>query len=199
MLHGSATGVFVNNNLAPSSIALFRGDFIETSKEGVARLEITGSTVDISPQTIVQFDGDELVLDHGGLSVESSRGLRVRIGCVTVAPVNDALRTHYEVADQNGHVTVYSLTSDTYIDAKSNGRKQVKQTARPQRAIVREGEQKSREDKCGGGYLNGSPPDATGPLLNSIWARAAGIGAVGALTCWVLCFQKPSPVSPWHP
>ena len=199
MLHGSASGVFVNNNLAPSSIALFRGDFIETNKEGVARLEITGSTVDIGPQTIVQFDGDELVLDHGGLSVESSRGLRVRVGCVTIAPVNDALRTHYEVADQNGHVTVSSLTSDTYIDAQSKNQKPVKQSQPSQRSIVREGEQKSREDKCGAGYLNGSTPAAKGAILNSIWAKAAGVTAVSGLTCWVFCFQNPSPISPSHP
>jgi hypothetical protein len=199
MLRSSSSGVFVNNNSSPSSIALFRGDFIETNKEGVARIEMAGSTVEIGPQTMVQFDGDELVLDHGRLAVDSSRGLRVRVGCITVVPVNDAVRTHYDVADENGQVTVSSLVSDTYIDAKSNNRKQVKQTERSQRSIVRQGEQKSREDKCGGGYVDGSPPPGIGPLLNSMWARAAAVGAVGALTCWALCFQSPDPISPSKP
>ncbi|MGH9496935.1 MAG: hypothetical protein ACRD3B_18205 [Candidatus Sulfotelmatobacter sp.] len=200
MLRGSGSGVFVNGSPAPASIALFRGDFIEISKDGVARLEMTGSTVDMAPQTTVEFDGDELVLDHGGLSVDSSRGLRVRIGCVTVAPVNDAIRTHYEVADVNGRVNVSSLTSDAYIDAQSKNRKNVKATERSQRSIVREGEQKSREDKCAAAALNGSgTPPLTGPLLNSLWARGIGGVAIGALTCWALCFQGSSPISPSTP
>jgi hypothetical protein len=199
MLRGSGSGVFVNGSPAPPSIALFRGDFIETSKDAVARLEITGSTADIAPQTIVQFDGDELVLDHGGLSVDSSRGLRVRVGCITVVPVNDAMRTHYEVADENSHLTVSSLTSDTFIDAHSKDRKQVKESARSQRTIVREGEQKSREDRCGPGYADGSTPAAKGALLNSAWARILGGGAITALTCWALCFQNSNPISPSKP
>jgi hypothetical protein len=199
MLRSSSSGVSVNHNSAPASIALFRGDFIETNKQGVARIEMTGSTVEIGPQAVVQFDGDELILEHGGLSVDSSRGLRVRVGCITVVPVNDAMRTRYDVADDNGQVTVSSLLSDTYIDAQSKNRKQVKQTERSQRLIVRQGEQKSREDKCGGGYINGSPPPGIGPLLNSMWARAVATGAVGALTCWALCFQSPDPISPSKP
>ncbi|HEX3821051.1 MAG TPA: hypothetical protein VHW45_11985 [Candidatus Sulfotelmatobacter sp.] len=199
MLRSSSSGVLVNRNPVPASIALFRGDIIETSKGAVARIELTGSTVDVAPQTMVQFDGDELVLDYGGLAVDSSRGLRVRVGCVTILPVDDAVLTHYQVVDQSGRITDSSLKRDTYMDSQSKNRKQVKQTEDSQRTIVHEGEQQSREDKCGAGYTNGPPPPGSGPILNSMWARAAGVGAVGALTCWVLCFQKPSPVSPSHP
>lgn len=200
MLRSSSSGVSVNHNSAPSSIALFRGDFIETNKQGVARIEMAGSTVDIGPETVVQFDGDEVVLDHGRLAVDSSRGLRVRVGCITVVPVNDAMRTHYDVADDNGQVTVSSLVSDTYIDAQSKNRKQVKQTERSQRLIVRQGEQKSREDKCVAGVLNGSAtPPFTPPLLDSLWAKGLGGAGIVVLTCWALCFQDPSPISPWKP
>lgn len=171
---------------------------IQTNKDGVARIEFAGSTVDIAPQTLVEFDSEEIVLDHGGVSVDSSRGLRVRAGCVTVVPVNDTVRTRYQVVDDNGDVTDSSLTSDTYLDAQPKNPKKVKQTERSRREIVHEGEQKSREDKCGAGYKNGAPPQAVGPLLNSPWAKL-GIIPIAGLTCWVLCFHDSNPVSPWKP
>jgi hypothetical protein len=202
MLRSSTTGVSVNHNSAPSSIALYRGDLIETTKEGVARLEITGSSVDVAPETVTHFEGDEMVLDHGALSVDTSRGLRVRVNCITVTPVNDAMQTHYEVSDYNGRVTVSSMTHDTYIDERSKNEKQekpVRQTDSSHRSIVREGEQKSREEKCGAGYVNGATEAAKGPLLDSVWARAIGAGGVAALTCWALCFQNSNPISPSNP
>ena len=68
-------GVLVNKNPAPASIALFPNDLIETQKAVVARIEVTGSSADINPETVVQFEGNELVLDHGSLSVNTSRGM----------------------------------------------------------------------------------------------------------------------------
>src|ERR1700674_1595336 len=120
MLRSNGTGVLLNKNPAPASAALFSNDLIETPKTAVARIEASGSSADLNPETVVQFEGNELVLDHGSLSVNTSRGLRVRVGCVTVTPVNDAQWTHYEVADLDGKVTVAALKNDVYIDARSN-------------------------------------------------------------------------------
>ena len=119
MLRSNGIGVSVNKASVPASIALFPKDLVETQKQSVARIEASGSTADISPETIVQFNGDELVLEHGSLSVNTSRGVRVRVGCLTVTPVNDAAWTHYDVTDLDGKVTVSSLKLDVYIDARS--------------------------------------------------------------------------------
>jgi hypothetical protein len=203
MLRNSGSGVLVNNNPAPAAIALYRDDSIETSKEAVARIELTGSSADIGPGTMVEFEGDELVLDHGGLSVDTGRGLRVRVGCLTVVPVNDAIWTHFEVADVNGKVTVTAVKSDVYIDARSGSRKDINGTKNPERStrsIVRETEQQTRDERCVPGAFDGQgTPPYTGPLLNSVWARAAGGGAIAVLTCWALCFHNSDPVSPSHP
>ena len=128
VLRSNGVGVLVNQNSAPASMALFRDDLVETQKKAVARIEFSGSTADISPETMVQFEGDELVLDHGSLSVNTSRGLRVRVGCVTVTPVNNAEWTHYDVYDLNGKVTASALKSDVYIDSRSNKTRQAKQS-----------------------------------------------------------------------
>lgn len=195
-------GVLVNRNSAPDSTALFHDDLIETQKDVVARIEATGSTADINPETMLQFEGDELVLDHGSLSVNTSRALKVRVGCLIVTPVN-ADWTQYNVTDRDGKVTVSALKNDVYIDSRSDSRstnpEQAKQAKRSDRVIVREGEQKSREEKCGATIVKESGRLAgRGAIMNSPWAKGAGIAAIGALTCFALCHDD-DPVSPSKP
>ena len=104
-----------------------------------------------------QFEGTELVLDHGSLSVNTSRGLRVRVGCLIVTPVNNAEWTHYDVADVDGKVTVSALKNDVNIDVRSRTPQQAKQAAHSNQVTVREGEQKSREEKCGAADMKRRP------------------------------------------
>jgi hypothetical protein len=199
MLRGNGVGVFVNDKSAPTATALFGDDVIRTEKNAAARIESTGSSADIGPETIVQFEGDELALDHGSVSVNTTRGIKVRVGCLTITPVDDANWTQYDVVDRDGKVTVSALKLDVYIDAHTKKTQQPKPGESKSRDRVREGEQKTREDKCGGGYLNPSDiPAGEGAILSSPWAVASGAGAIIALTCWALC-QGSNPVSPTKP
>jgi hypothetical protein len=144
----SNSGALLNKNPAPASSALFPGDLIETQKNAVARIEATGSTADINPETMVQFEGEELVPEHGSLSVSTTRGLKVREGCLTVTLVY-ADWTHYDVTDLDGKVTLSALKNDVNIDARPSNPQQARPSARSGRTTVREGEQKSRDEKCG--------------------------------------------------
>lgn len=199
MLRSNGQGVFVNGSPAPASIAIFDGDFIETQKQAIARIEATGSSINIDPETVVKFQVEEIVLDHGSLSVFTGRGLRVRVGCVTVTPVNPSIATTYEVLDRDGKVTVHATKNDAYIDAKSKNPKEAKDPSRSSREIVRESEQKSREEKCGGAYMRpASGVSGLGAWMNSPWAIGAGVAAIGGLTTWVLV-QDDDPISPSCP
>jgi len=199
MLRSNGIGVLVNKNPAPASVALYSDDLIETQENSVARIETRGSSANINPGTIVQFDGDELVLDRGGLSVSTSRGLKVRVGCLIVTPANDAGWTQYDVADVNGKVTVSALKDDVNIDSRSGNPRQASQGGRSNRVTVREGEQKSREEKCGAADIKESGAVAgKGAILNSPWARGAGMATIVGLTCWALC-QSSNPISPSGP
>lgn len=194
----STGAVLVNKNQAPPSTALFSRDLIETQHEAAARIEAAGSTADINPETVIQYESDELVLEHGSVSVNTSRGLRVRVGCLTVTPVNTDW-THYDVTDNNGKITVSALKSDVYFEARSSNPQQAKQPEHSGRVIVREGEQKSREEKCGAADLKQSGQFAgRGAIMNSPWAKGAGIVGIGVLTCWALC-RSDDPVSPSQP
>jgi hypothetical protein len=199
MLRSDAVGVFVNKSPAPASIALFPHDLVETQKNASARLEATGSSADINPETMVTFEGDGLVLDHGSVSVNTSRGLKVRVGCVTVTPVNDAEWTQYQVADVDGKVEVSALKKDVYIEAKPKNFEQVKQSALSSRTIVREGEQKSRTEKCGAEDIKESAKLAgIGAIMNSPYAIVTGAGVIVGITCWALC-RGGAPLSPEVP
>jgi hypothetical protein len=194
-------GVLLNKNPAPASSALYPDDLIETQKT-LARIEATGSTADLNPDTMVQFEGYELVLDHGSLAVNTSRGLRVRIGCVTVTPVNAAEWTHYEVADVDGKITVSASKSDVYIDSRSSGQEpataQTKKPNRSDRTIVHEGEQKSRDEKCAAAEVKDDRLAGRGAIMNSPWAKGAAAAGIASLVCWALC-QSDNPLSPSDP
>jgi hypothetical protein len=85
----NGVGVEVNHNPLPTAVAWFPNDVIDTQRNAVARINWMGSTADIDPDTQVQLGEDELALEHSRLSVSTSRGLRVRVGCVTITPVNE--------------------------------------------------------------------------------------------------------------
>jgi len=192
----SSGGVLVNKSQVPASVALLRDDLIETPKDAVARLEVTGSAADINSETVVQFEGDELVLDHGSLSVRTSRQFRVRVGCLTVTPVNPDW-TEYEVTDRDGKVTVSARKSDVYLDAQSANGPQ-KRPTQSNRATVHESEQKSRDEKCAGGYLDQDHIAGKGGFMNSRYAIAAGISGIVVVTCYALC-RSGEPLSPSAP
>lgn len=194
----SNPGALLNKSTAPATSALFHDDLVETPKNVMARIEASGSSADISPETVVQFEGDELVLDHGTLSVNTSASMKVRVGCLTITPVNTGW-TQYDVTDVDGKVTVSALKSDVNINARSSAR-QLKQSGESGRVTVREGEQKSREEKCGAADIGRSAQvPAINAMLNSAYARAIGIGIVAGIACFALCRDHNEPMSPSSP
>jgi hypothetical protein len=195
VLHSNGS-VLLNNATAPSTSALFDGDRIETQNNAVAWIEFAGSAAHVDPVSIVKLEGDELFLEHGSLSVNTTRGLKVRVGCVTVTPVHSA-RTRYDVSDVDGRVSVSAIQDDVYVESRSMGAQQAKQSERPDRIIVKEGEQKTREEKCGGPILNKSPVAGKAGVMNSPYAIWSATGViVGA--CWALC-RGDNPTSPDSP
>ena len=198
MLRSNGPGVLVNRNSARSENALLYEDLVETQRDAMARIEANGSTADINPETMLQFEGDTLVLDHGSLSVNTSRGLKVRVGCVIVTPASNTEWTHYDVVDRDGKVTVSALKKDVNINSRSNNPKQAKQGANSS-VTVSEGQQKSREENCGAAYpRSASATPGAGAIMNSPYAIGIGAGAIVGLTCWALC-RSDQPASPTKP
>jgi hypothetical protein len=187
--------VLVKGNPAPATAAIFSGDTVQVQANSTARIEISGTVVDINADTLIEFDGDEIRLDHGSLSVNTSRAFKVRVGCLIVTPVNVDW-TRYDVVDTNSKVNVSALKSDVNIDSRGGNARAI-HTGNSGRVTVKEGKQKSREEKCGGGYLKDSIA-ADGAYLNSPYVKIAAGLIAGGTACLIFCFDT-EPISPSKP
>jgi len=195
ILHNDG-GVWLNGNLAPNSSAIFPHDLVRTQKENRARIDADGSTVTVEPETIVQFEGDELVLEHGSLQVNTWRGMRVRVNCLTVsAPAQEWAR--YDVTDVDGKVLVLAYQNDVKIHYQSPAAWRLKHVELPD-VTVYQGGQATSEERCGSAAKPAEVVNAKGAILDSIWAKGIGITAIGVVTCWALC-RGDNPVSPSKP
>jgi len=195
MLH-TGGGTWLNESPAPNSSAIFENDLIQTQKFASAKIDAEGSMAIVHPETMVQFEGDELALDHGHLEVNTSRNMKVRVNCITITPLSSD-RTHYDVTDVNGKVQVAAIQNDVRIHYSGGSAEWSKQAAKLD-TTVHQGEQVTREERCGSAYVPGDAVDARGPILNSTWAKIAGTGIVATLTCLGVC-RGDDPISPSGP
>ena len=195
MLH-SEGGALLNGNPAPNSTAIFSHDWIQTQHSGPAKIDADGATVTIQPDTVVQFEGDEIVLDHGSVQLNTSRAMAVQVNCITVVPVKPEW-TLYDVVAAEGKLIVAARRNEVKIryqdPAGRHGR-----PARFSDVTVHAGEQITRVEECGKPPRPGGAVAADGAILNSPIAKVAGLAVIGILTCFALC-RGDDPVSPSKP
>jgi hypothetical protein len=195
MLHSDG-GARLNGKPAPLTSAIFPHDFVQTPKASAAKLDIDGTTVTIQPDTLVQFEEDELVLDHGTLQVNSARGMSVRVNCMIIAPLAQEW-TRFDVIDADGKVLVVAHEKDVGIRYAHAATRRSKDAGSSDITVHR-GEQVIRNERCNPEFKPAQPLHAEGAILNSPWAIGAGTVAVGVITCFALC-RDPGPVSPDKP
>jgi hypothetical protein len=183
IVHTQGGGVWVNGYEAKDSSAVFSGDVVETKPDSSATLNLEGSSVLVQPESVVKFQGDAVELDHGAISVETSRSFKVLVHCITVIPVANEW-TQYDVADLNGSVQVSARTKDDNVKWQHGEARKSIENAAGQQGSVHQGEQKKYNES----ELCGVParPNALA-LPNPKWvaagAAAAGIGIWCALNC----------------
>jgi hypothetical protein len=191
-------GVWVNGSEARDATAILPGDLLETKAGSVANLDVDGSSVLIQPESVVKFNGDSLTLEHGSVSVGTSRAMSVHVDCIRIVPVSND-RTQYEVTDVNGTVQVTARKLDVNILYGTSTRKVSPTSAASQSATVHEGQQVTRQevDACGTAPKTAA---ATGNPVNTKWIEI-GAGAGGAvILCALLCRGKTNPnLSPSKP
>ena len=118
----------------------------------------------------MQFEGLELVLDHGSLHINTNRGMRVRVNCITIIPLT-LDRTQYDVTDVDGKVHVVAAKDDVKIHAKGAAYRAAKR-GESSDVIVREGEQSTRSEKCGAAAKPTDGVAAGGPTLDRFGVKS---------------------------
>jgi hypothetical protein len=188
MLYTNGTA-WINGGTVPKSSAIFLGDLVQTKADSVASIKAPGTSVLVSSDSLVQFQGDAKKLEHG-VNVGTSKSVAARIGGLRVVPVSPSW-TEFEVRDTDGAVKIVAHKGDlTLIDAEGT-------TTLPQgQETTRDETQEKGKKKRDRGV--GAVPAAGGGILDSPVAIAIGAGAVGGLTAWVL-LRDGDPISPKYP
>jgi hypothetical protein len=189
-------GVWLNGNPAPNSSAIFPHDLVQTQKDHQAKIDTDGSTATVQSDTIVQFEGEEFVLDHGSVQVRTSRGMRVRVNCLTVIPLTQEW-TRYDVTDVDGKMHVVAYENDVKVHYQGAAARRSK-AAVSSDAIVHQGEQTTRDERCGVAARPAEVIDAKGAILNSTWAKLAGGAALVSICVFLVC-RGDDPISPSKP
>ena len=176
-------GVWVNGYEARDSSAVFPGDLLETKPGSSANLSLDGSTVLIQPESVAKLQTNLLELDHGSVSVGTSKSFKVRVNCITVVPVLNEW-TQYEVANLNGNIQVAAGKDDVNVERGIDRKKPSPETEASHGSTVHEAEQKSFDQS----EICGAParPLAASTSVNPKWI-AIGAAGGGVLICVLLC------------
>jgi hypothetical protein len=190
MLYTSGT-TWLNGNAIPKSSAVFSGDTIQTREDSVANLNATGATVNIGPDSLLEFQGDGLKLERGAVSIWTEKGLVTRIGEVTVTPASNSTSTEFEVKDTYGTIVIVARKGSLVItDAKGTST-----LAEGQQATRDESEPQKKKRRRVGGAL----PGGTGSVMDSPTMIYIGLSIVTGVTLCVLFCSGDDPPSPSRP
>ncbi len=188
--HGSA---LLNGSSIAKSSAIFSGDLVQTNKDSVANINATGSTVLVLNDSLVQYQGGTVKLEHGGVTISTSKLLATQAGDVTVSPAA-SVWTEFEVRDMDGRVQIDARKGDLKIsdEAGTTMLAQGQQTTRDDSTQAQETPEKKDRKKRGGAA---APAAGGGGVLNAKVAIGVGVAAIAGVTAWVLV-QGDEPVSP---
>ena len=199
MLYSHGTALLNGNSIARSS-AIFTGDLVQTNTDSVANINAIGSSILVLNDSLVQYEDGSLKLEHGGLTVSTSKLLKARAGNVTVSPTA-GVWTEFEVRDVDGTVKIAARKGDLTIsdDTGTTTLAQGQQTTRDESQSQDDSQvQKRKKKKKGAGPEAAAAPGAAGGILNSPIAIGIAGGIALGGTAWVLSHGN-DPVSPAKP
>jgi hypothetical protein len=173
-------GTVLNGTTVPRSSALFPGDLVQTGADSVANINATGSTVLILNESLVEYKGDFLKLEHGGLRISTSKSMGAVAGVVRISPAGGIL-TEFEVRDVDGRVQIAARKGDLTIRDRTGTT-----TLAQGQETTRDESSATNRKRQGGAAAPAARPGVIGAALDSPVAVGIGAGAIVGLTIWVL-------------
>src|SRR6266481_1528396 len=162
---------WLNGSHVPKSSAIFAGDLVQTRSDSAANIHAPGSSITVLGDSLVQFEGTSLKVEHGGVSVSTSKGVATTAGDVRVAPASNAW-TEFNVTDIDGTVRIAARKGDLMVTDDNGTVALGQETTRDEQSD--QGEKKKKKDKKRG---VGAAPAAGGGVLNSTIAVGVGVAA----------------------
>src|SRR5712671_6243908 len=185
--HGTA---LLNGSSITRSSAIFSGDLVQTNASSAANINASGSIVLVLNDSLVQYQDHALSLEHGGLTISTSKLLATRAGNILVSPASTAW-TEFEVRDVDGQVQIAARKGDLTISDD----KGTTTLAQGQETTRQESESEENKKKKKKRVAAAAVPGAAEGSLSSPWAVGIGGGAILGVTAWVLV-KSDDPASP---
>ncbi len=136
------------------------------------------------------------MMEHGGVTVSTSRGVGTTAGDVKVMPASYSW-TEFNVTDTDGTVRIAARKGDLTIDdgketfTLAQGQETTRDESAPDNT-TKDGKKKNKKRAAG------ATPGASGGIMNSPVAIGVGGAAIIGLTTWVL-LKSDNPASPTVP
>lgn len=180
--------VWLNGNPMPDSSAILSGDMLQTTKDSVATISETGSSVIVQPESVVKFASSNLSLEQGSISVGTSNALVTSTAMATITPASSTW-TEYEVTNVNGMVDVLARKGNLSVNCGKDS------------AAISDGMEVigDASGKCRRRRRSGAYPPAEGNILNSPYLKYIGAAAGGGTLIWLLWPHPKQPVSASQP
>lgn len=187
---------WVNGSHVPNSSAIFSGDMVQTRSDSAASINAPGSSITVLADSLVQFEGVSLKVEHGGVAVSTARGVAATAGDVIVAPASSAW-TEFNMTDVDGTVRISARKGDVNVtdDKGTVLLAQGQETTRDEQSDQSDQSDNKKKNKK---RASGASPAAGGGVLNSPLAIGLGAAAIVGVTAWVL-IRNDNPVSPEKP
>jgi hypothetical protein len=201
MLYSHGTALLNGRSIARSS-AIFFGDQVQTNADSAANINASGSIVLVLNDSLVEYKDDAVELEHGGISVSTSKLLATRAGDITVSPAA-SVWTEFEVRDVDGRVLIAARKGDLTISDESGTATlaQGEQTTREDSASQKDQDQDQDKDqdkkkKKRRKGAAAAPAAAEGGVFNSPIAVGIGGAAILGGALWVFVQGGEQPASP---
>ena len=190
MLYSHGTALLNGHSIARSS-AIFFGDLVQTNADSAANINASGSIVLVLNDSLVQYQDDAVKLEHGGISVSTSKLLATRAGDITVSPAA-SVWTEFEVTDVDGRVHIAARKGDLTINDEKGTTTlaQGEQTTREDSDSEKDKKKKRRKGAAA------APAAAEGGVFNSPIAVGIGGAAILGGAIWVFAQGGEQPASP---
>ena len=105
---------WLNGTAVAQSSAIFPGDLVQTGSSSAMKIRSSGSSVTVLSDSLVNFEGGAVGVEHGGVKLVTSKGMSARAGIITATPASSAW-TEFELTDVNGTIQIVALKGDLRI------------------------------------------------------------------------------------
>src|SRR5258708_8143583 len=106
---------WVNGTHVPrASSAIFSGDLLQTHSGSAANINEAGSSITVLSDSLVQFEGASVDIQHGAVTVSTSKEIFATAGDVKIAPASNSW-TEFNVSDVDGTVRIFARKGDLTI------------------------------------------------------------------------------------